>query len=209
MKTVQELKMIMDSNVKGDRVGRVFTEFFKKEVISYHYNSNTTITTLSESLNISKSTISAWKLRYGNQATGISYKNRVLLDVRTKCLIVKRYLEDGINAKSLANEYNVHYASVLQWVRLYTDTYKSHIDNLPDGVPYIVKEEKLIYGDKNVMETKAKISENIELLKKISLNLDMGRIEKRTISELIKKEEIKKKELDNATAILAKHGISI
>jgi len=209
MKSVQQLKAVLQSNVMGDSRRRRYTESFKKEVIAAHYNYNNSILSLAHELGISSTALQAWKLSYGHEVTGIKHRTRVLFDVRSKCLIVKKYLEGGHTSKHLSNEYKISVSSITGWVLLYKDTYKQYIDNLPDGVPYIVKEEKLIYGDKNVIEAKARIDENIELLKKLSVNLEMGRVEKKTISDLMKKEEGKKRELDNAMAILAKHGVSI
>ena len=147
-KNIAELKAQADQS-ETNQQGRVYTEDFKKAVIEYHYLSGKKFMTISKEIGIHFSLVSKWKKKYGKERTGFAYGSGIRNDVRTKALCVKEFKEKSISKKDLAHAYNVGEGTIHAWIGRYGHNYEELLDTR-DGVPYVVEEKDLIFGDKNI-----------------------------------------------------------
>ena len=194
-KNIAELKAQADQS-ETNQQGRIYTEDFKKAVIEYHYLSGKKFMTISKEIGIHFSLVSKWKKKYGKERTGFAYGSGIRNDVRTKALCVKEFKEKSISKKDLAHAYNVGEGTIHAWIGRYGHNYKELLDTR-DGVPYIVDEKDLIFGDKNierVLEAKEKhigeLRELLAIMKKTGYELPVSMKKKIEKDKKKTKEEI-------------------
>ncbi len=165
--TIKELKYRIEQipyEPKGNRndARRIFSDQLKSDVVSYHYQSGRTLISLSQELNVSAQIISRWKKAKGKERTVVLHGKGTRNDVRTKCLAVKSFIKGKI-ASELSREYNVAEITIYAWVKQYKEKYEEYID-LPDGVTVIAKEDRHVYGNKNIQEVEQFLRESNEQL---------------------------------------------
>jgi len=127
---------------------KIFDEAVKKLMVQYHYESGRSISELANEFNLPYSQIAYWKNKYGFERTGFYVGERIINDVRTRCLAVKEYIENSEKPENLAQKYGVRSKyTIMNWVEKYIGTYQHYIDTMPDGVPWIANEERIVYGN--------------------------------------------------------------
>ncbi len=178
---------------------RVFTIPFKKKVVEFHYQEGLKMSVISKDLEIDPVTLSKWKKEYGTQKTAYTHGRGVRNDLRTKALAVREHIEGEVSYTDLAKKYNVGKSTIWTWVDQHRHDYKELI-NLPDRVPHLIKEEKMIYGDRNIDEIIELMSEqNGELLSILSYMQNEG-FSKTSIKEAKEKQRQKQADLDTVEA---------
>ena len=130
---------------------RVFDDEFKQLLIQYHYESNKTISELANEFGLDYAQIAYWKKQFGYEPQGFYVGERVLNDVRSRCLAVKEYVENNKEPDELATKYGVRSKyTIIKWVEKYLHTYQHFIDTLPDGVPWLANEERQVFGSERM-----------------------------------------------------------
>ncbi len=126
-----------------------WSEEIMETVVDYHYETGKDFTAVSKDLGINAKNVGNWKKVYGKERTGFVFGKGIRNDVRTKALCVQESIETKITQHELARKYGVSIGTVANWVKQYTKEYKELLDS-KDGIPYFVKSEKMVYGDKNI-----------------------------------------------------------
>jgi len=162
MKTIEEL--IAEANVQRliyKNKGRVEWPIeFKKDVIDYMYSTGKYSTKMGTLLTISESVIFKWKRVYGTDKSGYVHGSTVRHGIRSKCLAVKRILDNNELRHSVAKDYNVKSSTISRWIDIYENNYQYNIDNLNDEVSQIKPQEKMIYGNKNITDMESLLASN-------------------------------------------------
>ncbi len=188
-KEAKELKAQVDQSETNIH-GRIYTDELKQAVVNYHYKSGKTFTVISKEIGVHLASISMWKKKFGRERTAFVFGNSVRNDVRTKALCVQEYKETKTTQVELGKKYNVSVGTVNKWIADFSDNYEELLDTR-DGVPYLVKEKKMVFGDKNielVLELKEKYV--TELSHIIEIMHDTGLTPGKTLTKEI---EAKKK----------------
>ncbi len=146
-----------------------YTAAFKEKIVAFIYQENMQVSVLSKLLtghasNFAK-TLQTWLRRHGGDVSGFIHGKTVRLDVRSKCLIVKEYLEEGLDANRLSVRHKIPASTIFSWIQKYKDTYEEYV-TLPAGVPYIVKEEKQVFGRQNIQQVREALIKTREQLTK-------------------------------------------
>lgn len=194
---------------KGNRVDarKIYPIELKKDILSFHYESGRTVGSLALELNLAPQVINKWKRVHGIQRTGVIHGTTVRNDVRTKCLAVSKYFNNG-HAVEIAEEYGVHYATVLAWVKQYKDKYLEYID-LPDGVTVIAREEKHVYGNENIKQVEELLVENSRKLTELLLTMHLSNTEREMLNKLKEKNEKKQTKLETLKEFANDLGLKI
>ena len=150
MKTLEELLKARKKFKKSAAGMTPYTTPFKEAVIAYHFSSGMVLREIAGKLNVGEQLAYRWKRTYGKDMTGYIHGSGVRYDVRTKCLAIQDELENGLGVIQIANKYKITRAQYYSWKSLFKDEYKVHIENMTDGVPYLVKTNKHVYGSKNI-----------------------------------------------------------
>ena len=134
---------------RGDKTR--YPEELKIETIAFREELNIGMHILSLKLGLSSSTLFKWSQKYKTENTVIGqiHGESVRYDVATKCMIIKRHIEEGIPGHKLAEEYNVSQGTISQWNRKYKYSYKLLIQS-PEGTMVIGKESKRVIGLDNI-----------------------------------------------------------
>jgi transposase-like protein len=192
----------------------MYSHEFKSTVATMAYvDKDATIEEISEAIGFEISSgramIYKWKsLLLPNLKTAYGYGKTVRFDVKTKCVAVKRYLEDKESAEKISDEHSITVATFGNWINDLKYKYNLLLDNgIPDGVPYLVKEEKLVYGDKNINELRVKLQEEKLAIANALLVAGLNSSEKKMLKAIEKRQDVKITELDKAVATLKKYGI--
>ncbi len=122
---------------------------FKQAVVDFHYSSGMHITTLSKVLSLHFTTVHKWKRLLGTGQTHAKYGETTRADLKTKALAVTDELDNGLTTIAIANKYNITRQQYGAWKAACQGRYKEFRE-LPDGVMFVTKPEKLIYGDENI-----------------------------------------------------------
>ncbi len=123
----------------------------RKETVRLRFALSTSARAMNEELGLAKHETEAWTIKHKNvnDSIGQKYGNTVRYDIPTKCLVVKKHLEDGVQGHLLAEEYNVSQGTISQWKSKYREFYEIYI-HLPEGTMIIGKEEKRVTGLVNI-----------------------------------------------------------
>ncbi len=123
----------------------------RKETVRLTFKLGVAAKEMNAELGLAKHETESWTVKYKNtgDSTGQLHGNTVRYDIPTKCLVVKKHLEDGIQGHILAEEYNVSQGTVSNWKSKYREFYDLYI-YLPAGTMIIGKEEKRITGLINI-----------------------------------------------------------
>lgn len=164
------------SQERGYRITK-YSDETKQAVLTYHYTSGKRLHAIAVmivntlALNLSTatlaSTLNKWKRQLGMQQTAYRYGYTTRNDVRTRCLAIQECIEQGKSQSEIAQKYHVSQKTISNWMSLYRDTYKEYIEQLPDGVPYIVAERKHIYGNANITKVRKLLQRNLVKVEKM------------------------------------------
>ena len=197
MTTVEQLKARVDlakANNSGRRIN--LTTELKEDIVSYSRMINgISVTGLANIIGVSRGTLAKWRMGkqlsgykecYNDREKEVAFKfgsNQIRFDLRTKCIAVRECLEDGTSKTELARKFKTTTQTISTWVGKYRDSYKNYVD-APDGIPYIVKEENLIYGledidkaRKELISRKQDIENELDDLKAEERNILFKRLE--------------------------------
>ncbi len=188
-KTMSELKAQVEQS-ETNHQGKVYTDDLKKAIVDYHYKSGKTFTIVAKEIGVHLSQIGVWKKKFGKERTAFVFGDSVRNDVRTKALAVQEYKETKTTQAELATKYNVSSGTINKWISDYGKNYEELLDTR-DGVPYLVKENKMIAGNKNIeMVLKFKEKHVAELSHIIEAMHEVGLTPGKTLTKEI---EAKKK----------------
>ncbi len=171
--TIKELK-IRIKDIPFEKQGkrttkrRIYPIDFKTDLLSFHYETGRTINSISDELGLRSQVINKWKRELGKQRTAVIYGKGVRNDVRTKALAVQEHIQ-GIESSKLAVKYGVTQSTIYLWINKYEDKYEEYLD-LSDGIMTIAKEEKQIFGDKNIEEIEQMLKDQNEALSTLLQN---------------------------------------
>lgn len=122
---------------------------FKKKVVDYHYKSGKSFAAVERDVGIKQYQLDKWKKALGKEKTGFIFGDSIRNDLRTKALAVQEALETNTKNTVVAKKYGVTSQTVANWIHLYGKDYKELL-NSRDGIPYLVKEEKMVFGNDNI-----------------------------------------------------------
>lgn len=187
---------------------RNFPETIKQEVIGLHYKSGMSFNQLENYLGITSSVMCKWKRRIGTEQTAFVHGKFIRHDVRTKALAVKDYIDNNISVSDLAKKFNCSPVTLYAWISKYGHNYSELID-APDGIPYIVSENKMVYGDDNVAKIRQVLRDQYQtlmcMINSMHMTGDQAELMKMCAEESLKKEDA----LVKAASILEENGIDI
>ena len=190
-KIVKEMKKcdkVKSSGPNGYRY--LYGEKIKKIVIDYMVSEDISAVETARRIteagrNIEHSSISGWRRKSGQEITGFVYGATVRYDVSTKCRAVKDYLVNKYSVTDILIKYGMSNSTFWKWKKKFEHNFEEYV-NMPEGVPYIVKEEKIVRG-------KNKIHDMITLLNKQKLEvLELAHEKTKTIDkelEILKQAE--------------------
>ena len=165
--TVQETNEIIEEIARQKQLPNFtnYTKDLKQAVTELRESLSCSQSALGIKLGISQGLISKWIKEYKTEKTVIGqiHGDTVRYDVPTKCMIVKRHIEEGIPGHKLADEYNVSRGTISGWNTRYKHNYNELID-APEGTMVIGKEEKRVIGSENIKEI---MKEKVKYAKKI------------------------------------------
>ena len=210
--TIKELKVRVNKapfEAKGNRdtARRMYPEQLKMDIIQYHFDSGRVMASIGNDLGIIPQVMNKWKRVLGKERTVVIHGRGVRNDVRTKAMAVKKFI-DGKTAPELSKEYNVAPITIYGWVRQYSNKFEEYID-LPDGVTVIAKEEKHIYGNKNIQEVEELLRENHQKLTDLINSQHYTKAEMNTLVKMRDKTNKKQKEVEELKVMADKLNIDI
>jgi len=171
MKTLEELHRTRKTFKKSPAGQTPYSTVFKSALIAYHFKSGIALRELANKLSIGEQLVYKWKRIYGHDMTGFVHGTRVRYDVRTKCLAIQDELDNGLTPIQVANKYKITRSQYYAWKVLFKDSYKEHVDNMTDGVPYLVKNQKHVYGEKNIELVRTTMNDQVKELQLIIVGL--------------------------------------
>ena len=205
--TMKDLMAMRKQFETGDS-GVRYSEEFKKKVIQFHYDNGVSINVMSQALKIGNDVLSKWKRRLGTEQTAFVHGKTMRHDVRTKALAVRELLEDNVHIKDLAAKYACSKSAIYLWSEKYQHNYKQLID-APDGIPYLVAEKKMVYGNDNIAKIRQVLREQYQtlmcMIDTMHMTGDQADLMKKCAEESLKKEEA----LVKAVSVLEENGIDI
>lgn len=124
-------------------------EAFQQAFVNLHYKSGMSILNMSAHVGCHFTAAYSWKRKHGAERTAFTYGRYIRYDVRTKCIILKRII-DGEDINVISAEVHVLVPTIVKWMDQYGSRVDEYIANMPDGVPYLVKNKLHVYGDDNI-----------------------------------------------------------
>ena len=205
--TLEELRVKIKELPINGKGNRVFPDELKVDIVEYHYQSGQTLASVAKECNVHFTLIGKWKKKFGRQKTAFVFGDGMRNDLRTKALCVQEHKTTKKTQATLAKEYGVAQGTINNWIKDYGDTYEDLLDTR-DGVPYLVKETKMVYGDENIriiLEIKEKhVAQLDEIMKTMHENgLPIGKALEKAIAKKTKDAKDDIKTLKKADAILA------
>ena len=205
--TMKDL-MNMRKEYKVGDVATMYSQDFKDKVIQFHYDTGVSLRIISTTLHLSYDSVAKWKRRTGTERTAYVHGKRMRYDIRTKALAVRDFIENNIQVPDIATEMNVSKGAVYLWIEKYQDNYNQLID-APDGIPYIVAEKKMVYGNDNIEKIRNVLRQQYEtlmcMIDTMHMTGDQADLMKKCAEESLKKE----KELIEAVETLESNGIDL
>jgi len=206
--TIERIKLAIKTTKVLSDGKRMFEADTKKMVIQFHYQSGMSIPRLAQEIDINNENIYAWKRIYGIDQTAFVHGTMIRNDVRTKALAVREVIEGGKESQEIAIKYGVSTQSVNTWIRKYELNYKSLID-APDGIPYIIKDKKMVFGKSNIDKIRAILNKQANelmcLIETMHMSGAQAEAMKKCAEETLKKED----ELAEAANLLSDNGIEL
>jgi transposase-like protein len=188
--------------------GRSYPSELKQTIIDFHYDQGISLHQLGDHIDVDVSNLARWKRILGGQKTAYVNGKGLRYDVRTKALAVRDYVEKNILVQDIAREYECSNATVYTWINKYSDKYLEYVD-APDGIPYIVNEKKIVYGDDNVKRIRAVLQEQNRQLMCLIDTMHMSGAQAEAMKLCAKETLAKEKVLIEAANLLSSNGIDI
>lgn len=156
----------------------------QKKVVKLKESLHCTQDWLAEEIGLVSSTISKWCRKYktNEYVIGQLHGDNVRYDIASKCMVVKRHLEDGVSVAKLADEYQVSQPTISNWKTKYQDMYTEYLD-LPEGVMIIGKKEKRVYGLENIKLIIEEKMKHIEKIKQMLIDLSTYNFDSTEVEE--------------------------
>ncbi len=161
--TLEQIKADVTATEIG-KTGKKYTTRLKEAIIKHHYKSGKSLVVIAKDIGVHHTSLYGWKKQYGKEKTVFVFGDGVRNDIRTKALAVQEYKETDATQADLAKKYGVAGPTINGWIKQYGEDYKDLLDTR-DGVPYLVKPEKMIFGNENikrVLEMKEKHIEELD-----------------------------------------------
>jgi transposase-like protein len=205
--TIEILKSIVNK-LPYSFNGRNYPMDLKQKIIDFHYDEGVTLSKLGVLINIDTGNLARWKRKLGGQKTAYVHGKRLRYDIRTKALAVRDYIENNVLVQDIAKEYECSTPTVYIWIHKYRDKYLEYID-APDGIPYIIDEKKIVYGDDNVKRIRQVLQEQHKHLMCLIDTMHMSGSQAEAMKECAKETLAKEKILIEAANLLSLNGINI
>jgi len=153
--------------VRGPNGGPTeYTTEVKQAILAYKVSNNLSASAVSRGLigsTLMQPLICRWeKVISPTEAIGFVHGKRVRFDVLTKCKLAKRVIEGHELTRNLATEQGVVPRTITKWVREFRSTYQKVLDSNLEGVPYIVKDEKMLYGNAAIAKKRRELDSLID-----------------------------------------------
>lgn len=184
VKDIHELSKAITKGVIKTGKTHKYSLASRQNVVDFMYEKNMNTSRLSSELyketglHLTQQTIARWKKDLGKQQTAFIWGEETRNDVRTQCLAVAEYKNTDLSYRKIAEKYHVSETTVRRWTRIYSDTYQDHIENLPDGVPYLMSEEKIVQGDANILAIREQLLKNKDAVKQLLNNMGLSKTKK-------------------------------
>lgn len=205
---ISTIKTLHEKTKTSETGKKLYTDDFKQMVIKFHYQSGMHLQTIADKTEISMFNLPRWKRTYGTDQTAFIFGTKIRNDVRTKCLAVREAIEFNKDQIDLAIKYRVSVQSINTWINKYKDIYLTLID-APDGIPYIVKEKKMVFGQSNIDKVRAMLNaqanELLSLIETMHMSGSQAEAMRKVAEETLAKEE----SLVEAVELLGNNGINI
>jgi len=159
-------KLKTDRESYGTGKGTTFSKSFRKAVVQYHYDSGISVENMAKSLNIHYTTVHKWKRLLGTGQTHMKHGKTTRADLKTKALAVTDELDNGMSTIAIANKYNITRQQYGSWKASVQGRYEEFRE-LPDGIMYVAKPEKLIFGDANIRAYRDLMKVQLEIREKL------------------------------------------
>ena len=185
-----------------------YTDQFKRMVISFHYQNGVSMQVIGKTLDIHENLISKWKRTFGHDQTAFVHGKTMRMDVRTKALAVQEHIIGKIKPAIIATKYNVSYSTMLNWINKYSENFQDLLD-APDGIPYIVKEKKMVYGKTNIDKIRDVLRQQAETLMALIDSMHMNEEQADHIRKAAEATMAKEKPLADAANLLEENGIDL
>lgn len=206
--SINAIKQLI-SKVKTRQDGRrEFPDDLKKMIVQFHYKSGMALTTLALETTIAKEVLSKWKRTYGVDQTAFLHGTKMRNDVRTRCLAVREVLEYNQEPDKVATTYGVTLQSINTWINKYRDEYTMLIDS-PDGIPYLIKEKKMVYGKTNIDKIRSLLQSQAQQLLCMIDTMHMSGAQAEAMKKCAEETLNKEAALVEAATILAENGLDI
>lgn len=206
--SLSAIKLIVEKVKKGGKGRRLFTDELKKTIINFHYSSGMSIWKLSFHLDIPNPMLYEWKKVYGEGQTAFLHGRTMRNDVKTRCLAVKEVLDNNIEIETVANIYGVSPQTIKTWVTKHQNDY-SHLIHSPDGIPYLVKEKKMVYGRENINKIRALLQGQADQLMCLIDTMHMSGAQAEAMKKCAEATLERETELAIAANLLSESGIDI
>lgn len=204
VKTLNAALEIMPTYPNGRRI---FSDVFCKDMIAFHYTSGCSIEALHKEFKITSEILRSWKRKFGQDQTAYTFGKNVRFDVRTKYLAVKEMIESTIPVAHIAVKYRTTIVSLAKWKEQYGYRYQELIDVLPDGVPYLVKEEKQVFGKSNIDEVRKLLASQSDALALILNTMHLSGVDKKLVTSMKSKVDATASDIAKAEKTFRDAGI--
>lgn len=206
--SLNAIKAIIEKLPRGTAGRRLFNDEIKKIIIEFHYRTGTSMRQIGAVLDIHQMQICGWKKRMGAGQTAFIHGRAMRHDVRTKCIAVKEIIEDNLKIETAANIYGVSVQSINTWLSKYREDY-AHLVESPDGIPYLIKEKKMVYGRENINKIRALLQGQADQLMCLIDTMHMSGAQAEAMKKCAEATLAREAELTQAAELLSKNGIDI
>lgn len=205
---INTIKTLHEKTKTSEAGKKVYTDDFKEMVIKFHYQSGMHLQTIADKTGINPFNLPRWKRVYGTDQTAFIFGTKIRNDVRTKCLAVREAIEFNVDPIDLATKYRVSVQSINAWINKYKDSYQNLID-APDGIPYIIKEKKMVFGQSNIDKVRAMLNAQANELLALIETMHMSGAQADAMRKAAEETLNKEQSLVKAVELLENNGIDI
>lgn len=191
-----------------------YTDTFKLRLIQWHHHTGHGFGAMEALVFVSSEVIRKWKRQIEcnlndnpTLTTGFIHGKRIRYDVRTKAMIVKEALL-GIPYTQLSARYNINSNTIGLWKRKYQDRLEE-LCEAPDGIPYIVAEQKMIYGQDNINKVMELLREQHETLMNLVTSMNLVGRQADLMRECAEESLVRAEEVQKAADTLRENGIDV
>lgn len=191
-----------------------YTDAFKLRLIQWHHYTGYSSHAIECLVFVQSQLIRKWKRQIECNlndnptiTTGFIHDKRIRYDVRTKAMIVKEALL-GIPYSELSLRYNVNSNTISLWTRKYQDRLEE-LCEAPDGIPYIVAEQKMVYGQDNINKVMELLREQHQTLMNLVTSMNLVGRQADLMRECAEESLVRAEEVQKAADTLRENGIDV